>query len=241
MVDFHSHILPAFDDGSKSTAQTREMLDMTAEQGISAMVATPHFYAEREQPKDFLLRRNCAIERFMTVYDFKSDPAVYLGAEVAFFGGIGHCMALRDLTIVGTNYVLIEMPFCRWHESVYSDLYNVQDRLGCIPVIAHIERYIFLQPRKTLEKLLDHGCLIRSNGDFFTKGWKKRKAMHMLTSGKIHLLGSDCHNTTDRRQNLGEASALIMKMVGSEPLDRVDSVSQTLLSEAVTIDRILAV
>ena len=58
MIDFHTHILPKMDDGSKSTEESIAMLKMQAEQGIRWVVATPHFYAEHESPQDFLQRRN---------------------------------------------------------------------------------------------------------------------------------------------------------------------------------------
>ena len=57
MIDFHTHILPKMDDGSKSTEESIAMLKMQAEQGIRWVVATPHFYAEPESPQDFLQRR----------------------------------------------------------------------------------------------------------------------------------------------------------------------------------------
>ena len=43
LVDFHSHILPRMDDGSSSVDQSIRMLQMEKEQGIGAVVATPHF------------------------------------------------------------------------------------------------------------------------------------------------------------------------------------------------------
>ena len=43
MIDFHTHILPKMDDGSKSTEESIAMLKMQAEQGIRWVVVTPHF------------------------------------------------------------------------------------------------------------------------------------------------------------------------------------------------------
>ena len=44
MIDFHSHVLPGMDDGSASLEESIAMLRMEAEQGITQVVATPHFY-----------------------------------------------------------------------------------------------------------------------------------------------------------------------------------------------------
>lgn len=45
IMDFHSHILPGIDDGSASLEESIAMLRMEAEQGITHVIATPHFYA----------------------------------------------------------------------------------------------------------------------------------------------------------------------------------------------------
>ena len=47
IIDFHSHILPGIDDGSRSTAQSLEMMKLELDQGIGRIVATPHFYADK--------------------------------------------------------------------------------------------------------------------------------------------------------------------------------------------------
>ena len=41
-VDCHSHILPAIDDGSRSTEESLQMLAILEEQGVSEVWLTPH-------------------------------------------------------------------------------------------------------------------------------------------------------------------------------------------------------
>ena len=57
MVDFHSHILPALDDGSSSVEESIALLKMLSEQGVSAVCATPHFNANRTTVDEFLAAR----------------------------------------------------------------------------------------------------------------------------------------------------------------------------------------
>ncbi len=42
MIDLHSHLLPAVDDGSRSVAQSVRVLEQLAAQGITAVCLTPH-------------------------------------------------------------------------------------------------------------------------------------------------------------------------------------------------------
>ena len=51
--------------------------------------------------------------------------------------------------------------------------------------------------------------LMQSNASFFLRWNTKHKALRMLESGQIHLLGSDCHNMADRPPRLGEALEII--------------------------------
>ena len=57
VIDFHSHILPDVDDGSRSLEQSLAMLQMEADQGIRRVVATPHFYAQNDIPEKFLRKQ----------------------------------------------------------------------------------------------------------------------------------------------------------------------------------------
>jgi protein-tyrosine phosphatase len=42
MIDIHSHILPGFDDGSKSWDMTLAMCRLAVQDGIKHIVTTPH-------------------------------------------------------------------------------------------------------------------------------------------------------------------------------------------------------
>lgn len=48
MVDFHCHILPGVDDGSKSVEQSLQMLHLEQQQGVDAVILTPHFTPTRQ-------------------------------------------------------------------------------------------------------------------------------------------------------------------------------------------------
>ena len=108
-VDFHSHILPGIDDGSASVQQSVEMLRMEAEQGIKYVVATPHFYPKHDTLEHFLARRTRAEARLREEMTKHTGlPEVSVGAEVYYFSGISESDAIRDLTIAGKKFILLE-------------------------------------------------------------------------------------------------------------------------------------
>ena len=45
MIDWHSHILPEMDDGSRDTDESIAMLEALKHQGVDTVIATPHFHA----------------------------------------------------------------------------------------------------------------------------------------------------------------------------------------------------
>ena len=107
MTDFHSHILPAMDDGSRSVDESAEMLNELSGQGISRVIATPHFYANDESVFDFLGRRREAFDKLSTVLT-PDMPQVLLGAEVRYYDGISHLADMKSLCVQGTDLFLLE-------------------------------------------------------------------------------------------------------------------------------------
>ena len=66
MIDFHTHILPGIDDGSRNSEESIQMLNLEQEQGITKIVFTPHFYANRNSVERFLKRREASYERLLS-------------------------------------------------------------------------------------------------------------------------------------------------------------------------------
>ncbi|MCF0120337.1 MAG: capsular polysaccharide biosynthesis protein [Oscillospiraceae bacterium] len=197
------------DDGSHDTETSLRMMELAFSSGVSDMAATPHFYPDRESPRDFLRRRENAASRLAEKYNASTCPNIYLGAETAFFHGISRSKELRELCFAGTQYILIEMPFTRWSDSVIGELLYVRDNCGVVPVIAHIERYISAQPKGILPFLVRSGVLIQSNAEAFLRIATRRRMLRAASAGLIHLLGSDCHNMRDRLPNLREGAAVV--------------------------------
>ena len=63
MIDFHTHILPGIDDGSRDIRMTEQMLEKEAAMGVTHIYATPHFYAHRANVTRFLEKREKRFRR----------------------------------------------------------------------------------------------------------------------------------------------------------------------------------
>lgn len=221
ITDFHCHVLPNMDDGSASAEMSVAMLEESARQGIRRMVATPHFYPHRDTMDAFLQRRADAAQALCREKEGRAGlPTVYLGAEVAYCRGMSEWEQLPELKI--GQHILIEMPLAPWKKEHYDELRQIWQKQRLRPVIAHIERYITPLSRFwVMGKLESLGVTVQASGEFFLDKKTAAMAVDMLKKGQIHLLGSDCHNVTSRKQNLGEAIKVITDKLGPEALEKI--------------------
>jgi protein-tyrosine phosphatase len=213
VIDFHSHILPAIDDGSKNVEESIVLLDMLKDQGIKTVVATPHFDVQRETPAAFIERRQESYE-MLRPHLKKDHPEIILGAEVGYYPGIERRHTIRSLCAGDSNLLLLEMPISEWTEYTVREVVELASGKAMNIALAHAERYIGLQKMKNIRLLNEGGILMQYNADFFLRFGQKRKALKMLEHGDIHLIGSDCHNITMRPPRIGEAHALIKQKLG---------------------------
>lgn len=221
-VDFHTHILPGVDDGSRSVEQSIKMIQALASDGVGCIVLSPHFYPQRDNPERFVERRESA---YVALYEaVASTPEIshvrlVPGAEIEYFDGLA-CMAdYPELKLGQSSCLLIEMPPDIWSSHMVDDLLELNSRPGCRVVIAHVERYLFEQKRHVIYELLESGIMMQSNAEFFINRRTAGKALKLFDKGFIHLIGSDSHNLTDRAPNIGAACDIIKRRFGDDALN----------------------
>lgn len=211
MVDFHSHILPDMDDGSESVATSLTMLRQSFLQGVDIMVSTSHFYGDEEYPRSFLKRR---MKAFRTLQDAmllqaEAFPIIVLGAEILYFPGISEAEELSTLMIGSSRSILIEPPMTHWSDSMLDDIVQMGENLNCVPVIAHVDRFMnYLRDDSLISRVLERNMLVQVNAEYFLNPATTKAAMKNLKQGRIQLIGSDCHNLGSRAPNLGAARNL---------------------------------
>lgn len=232
VTDFHTHVLPGMDDGSASVSESIAMLREAFRQGITHVVATPHFYPQNDSPETFLRRRQAAENRLREQMARESDlPELGVGAEVYYFSGMSDSDALSRLTIGKNRYIMLEMPHSAWSEYMYREIQGIYEKQGLTPIIAHVDRYI--RPFRTYgipRRLEELPVLVQANADFFLDRGTASLALRLLRADRIHLLGSDCHNLTDRAPNLGKAIQVIQNRLGTDALERIGRYEHVVLS-----------
>ena len=208
MIDYHCHILPQMDDGPDRLSECLTMLRRSKEQGVEVMVSTSHFYADEDYPAQFVERRNAAFRclREAMGRNTESYPLIVLGAEVLYFPGISQAQDIEKLTIGSGRTILVEPPMAPWSDTMLDEIVELEENLHCRPVVAHVDRYMrMLKDKHLLDRVLERNLLVQVNASWFLDPKTVKSAVRNLKQGKIHLIGSDCHNLLGRSPNLGQA------------------------------------
>lgn len=230
IYDIHSHILPKMDDGSKSTEESLQMLELSKSQGVDLIVATPHFYITRNSLDEFLKKREASYNRLMEVIEGKDVPQIKLGAEVKFFNAMSGFDDLNKLCIENTNYMLLEMPFEVWSSRMLREIEKILHQ-GIVPIIAHIERYIDIQKKTSnISELISMDVYVQMNGEFVNSLMTRKKALNLLSNDIVQLLGSDCHNMTSRKPDLDKTCQILRKKFGGDIINKINKTAENIIS-----------
>ena len=198
LTDYHCHILPGIDDGSRSIEMSLAMIRMMRKQGVERIVATPHFYAHREKcVARYLEKRQMAFEKLVT-----ADPScgeIFLGAEVAIEHGISQLEGIEELRMGNSKTILLELPYGPFSPWLLEEIQAVAIETGYTPVIAHINRYLDYYNKRELEAVLQVRAVFQFNNEAVTTWGQRRFVKSLIKEGYPYIFGSDAHNVSSRR------------------------------------------
>lgn len=238
MIDFHSHVLPKLDDGSKSVEMSVAMLEECKRQGITTVVCTPHYYGKSRSPKSFIEKRAACYSRLAP--RIPAGMTLRLGAEVYFTEDT--VVSYEDLALLcieETRYIMIELPFTKKYDiRLFEKLEEFIAETGCIPLIAHVDRYpAVLRKPSILNRLIQMGCVLQINAEAFSVKGIKRFACAALKNGLVSVVGTDMHNTEDRAPNV-LAYAEALKNLPKSAAERIAQEENAILAgEWLSVER----
>ena len=208
MIDIHTHILPGIDDGARSMDDTVEMAWIAVENGTTDLIATPHCNIPGHYENFFDSAYRRLFEAIRQVLERERVPLrLYPGMEVYATEELPRLFEEGLLlTLNGGHYLLMEFDFCAEPEFADRILAQMQ-KLGVIPVIAHIERYRFVQARPELAaRWRNRGCVIQCNKGSFQGRFgseEQRLAYWLMDQRLVDVIASDAHRPYMRTPSLG--------------------------------------
>lgn len=241
IVDFHSHIIPHIDDGAKNTSESLELLVESKKQGVTDIVATPHFSGIKKDVDKFIKKRDAMLEILYQRIEHKNAdvPRIHKGAEVSLQPGLSDFTNLKELCIENTNYILLEMPYTCWFNSIFDEINAVRTKSKLIPIIAHVERYSTKKINWDIySRLLSMDVVLQFNTSSFCFWKHKSFANEILksSSGLPVLLGSDCHDPKYRSTTFKKGCTKIQRKHGKVFLDKIFADSELILNNTNILD-----
>ena len=228
MIDFHTHILPNIDDGSESVEEAFNLIKEAKSVGFDSIISTSHYI---EKYYEVGVKERCEwINALSEALKKESiDMNLYLGNEVYFSENIIQLLKENKIAkINNSRYMLFEFAMNVKPINVYDVLYEMlQNKI--VPVLAHPERYSFVQKDPSfIYELIDAGVLMQVNYASII-GWYGKKAeilaKKFLESNMISFLGSDVHKQRTIYQKIPEILKKIEDIIGKEKLDNLTTIN----------------
>lgn len=220
MIDFHSHLMPAVDDGAQSIDDARAALEKMREQGVKTVITTPHLQGtvteDAAQLEAFFARVDPAWEELAELARAEfPDLDVRRGLEVMLDTPTPNLEDER-IRLSGSPYVLVEFPYMRIPPNCTQVLFELKVK-GWKPIIAHPERYQNFSDVEDADEWRSVGALLQLNsGSFLGKYGKTAESLawSLLENGWADFLSSDYH--TRGRLHVAECRAMIEDAGGKE-------------------------
>ncbi len=230
MIDFHSHILPNIDDGSSSIEETINLIKEAKEVGFTGIISTSHYiqgyYETNENDRKTLLEN---VQTHINDVITDNCPKLYLGSEAYVSNEMIELIKNKEIsTINNSKYILFELPMNSKPLFAKDIVYKLVSS-GYIPVIAHPERYTYVQEDIGFaEELANMGTLFQANygsiiGIYGVNA--KKTVKKLLQKDLIYFLGSDVHSTEYIYTKIPKILKKLSKIVTQKKLEELTTLN----------------
>ncbi len=211
------------------------MLIIAAEDGISSIIATPHFEDMIKPTKEEIVDRLAMLKQKAAAFGIN----LYSGMEVYLTPDTPKDLKNGNLlTLAASKYLLVEFPFQQIPPYIDNVLFEIMLQ-GKVPVIAHPERYReIIDNPNILLKYLDKGAIAQVNS-WSIMGYFgpdiKTCAKSLVSHNMVHFLASDAHSNRKRKPILTDALEKITQFAGTETADTLTQNATKILKDAVVV------
>lgn len=210
MIDIHSHILPGVDDGSQSLELSLKMIQKEVEDGVKAVILTPHVqsHVTNSTHDD---RKTIFNQLVKEIKNLNLPIELYFGAEIFYRAHIQP--DYNEISLAGSKYLLLE--FSPAIETPIEEIVYDFSRMGYIPIVAHVERYQYLN-FEDYYKIKSSGALLQVNTNSVLENdnrIKKGLVTKLLKHKLIDLISTDTHNMDIKIPNMKDAYIFLQKSI----------------------------
>lgn len=224
MIDVHSHIIPKIDDGSQSFEESYNMFLEAIKAGFTDIIATSH-YIENYYEVDNIKRKAWIEAMNKVLKENNVNINLHCGNEIYITPNLVNLIKQdKASTLADSKYVLFELPMNNNVLYLNEIIFEIKSS-GYIPIIAHPERYAFVQQNPNmLIDLIKQGVLFQGNyasiiGRYGNQA--KNTIKKLLKADMIHFLGTDCHRKNDVYEHMDNIMQELEKEINLEKIEEL--------------------
>lgn len=156
MIDIHTHILNEVDDGARSINETYIMIEKAKGAGFTDIICTPHYIEDYYNLDKLAIKKR--LDEIQTNIVLHQGNEIYISEFMTDF-----LEQNKASSLAGSDYVLFELPMDKNVIYMEDVIYSLFEN-NYIPIIAHPERYRFVQNNPNfVYDLVEKGVLFQSN------------------------------------------------------------------------------
>lgn len=223
MIDIHNHIIYGVDDGARDIDESLKMIELYQKAGFDQIIATSHYDRSRYMVDAGEIKEKVEIlneEISKQGIDFKIYPGHEIQVELDM---IKKLKSGELLTLNGSKYVLCELSFVNKPTFLKDLFYNLQLE-GYIPIIAHAERYPYVEDHiEWLEDFIKAGALVQIN--YASIKSHADTTRELLQRNMVHIIGTDAHQSEWRSPDVLAYKDEIEKIISKETFDKLSTIN----------------
>lgn len=228
MIDMHSHILPSIDDGASCIEESVNMIREAYNAGFTAIVSTSHYIEE-----SYNISKHTRIDLINKIENILREEniniQIYNGAEAYIATNLIELIKKDILpTLNNSRYLLMELPMNSQIIKLNQIVYDLKAN-GIIPIIAHPERYTYVDKKISfLKELYSQGVMFQCNyGSFIGKYGKnaERIMKKLLKEDLVYCLGTDVHRCKSTYIEMPIILKKLEKLIGKSKLNELSNLN----------------
>lgn len=232
LADFHSHLVPGVDDGSRTLDEAMDGIRRMREAGVTRITTTPHFRASLTKDPPELEK---ALEVMDEGWELIRDSAAEEWPDMDFRRGHEVLLDIPDpdlsderLRLGGTASVLVEWPRFQVPPGTPQVLGEIVEK-GLVPVVAHPERYSGIDGHlHVVRQWKEAGAFLQGNHGSLTGRYgpgPRALIQRLLAEGLLDYLSSDFHGRPHLEPLVDEAREALSTMDGDAAFQLLASIN----------------
>jgi len=217
MIDMHCHLLPSVDDGVKDFDEAINQIKEGIKNGVLDFIITPHYRPTKNYVRTTELLKNELMELQTKIQELGIEARLYLGREIDEVKDLKKLLEEQIVDAMNdTKYLLLDFGVNTANITEY--IYETK-LLGYKVIVAHVERYKYVDTLESFDALKKEGALLQMNASSIVSPRNKtmkKKVKYLLKNKLVDFVATDAHRNPESYSQFKKAYDYVSKKYGAE-------------------------